>query len=279
MSKIVEQRVWSLPSLCQSLHLFSVMRASGSGILKNAGGASIGRSGSGSSSTSKKMLIDRVPVLPVMGYFYFQIDNWSEQIMDQWPRCPVLRSEVHELYGNRWQMLVYPRGSLDEDSPFVEVQLVNISNKEINAQYSISLMDHSSQTFVHSWSDPDGTVLFNRSGGDDDSWGNYEYIELETLQAPPFILNDSVRFKVEIVANIDDELGALTPTTNPMGDVKPGTSLEIAKSELKQLSTHMSEQKVRMIKEEERLQDTLVRNRVYMMNSSFSDTNPINFTL
>jgi hypothetical protein len=34
-----------------------------------------------------------------------------------------------------------------------------------------------------------------------------------------------------------------------------------------------------MIKEEERLQDTLVRNRVYMMNSSFSDTNPINFTL
>mmetsp|Transcript_5279 Transcript_5279/g.8712 ORF Transcript_5279/g.8712 Transcript_5279/m.8712 type:complete len:258 (-) Transcript_5279:32-805(-) len=257
------------------------MRSSGSGILRNAGSAALGKSGpeSPSSRGSKKINMDRVPVIPVMGYFYFQIDNWSTQIIDQWPRCPVMRSAVSELYGNSWQLLVYPRGSLLENSPFVEVQLVNRTNREIHARYSVSVLDHDSQTYVHTWSDPDGVVLFKPYGDEDDNWGNHEYIELETLEAPPYMHNDSVRFKAEIVANIVDELGALTPTTKPMGDVKPGTSLEIAKSELKQLSTHMSEQKVRMIKEEERLQDTLVRNRVCTMKSSFSDTNPLNFVL
>lgn len=221
---------------------------------------------------------NRMPLLPVAGYFYFQIDNWSTQLTDQWPGTPVLRSEVHQLYGNSWQLLVYPRGSLNEDSPFVEVQLVNMTQRDIHAKYTITLLaqlpqeqvthppEHRTQTPLdHSWSDPDGTVLFRRHGDSDDYWGTCEFIELTTLQAPPFMQDDSVRFKVEIVANINDELGALTPTTSPMGDVRPGTSLQIAKSELQLLSTHMKEQKVRMIKEEERLQDSLVRNRVVYM--------------
>jgi hypothetical protein len=254
------------------------MRQSGSGILRNAGGASLGN------SSPKKKMMDRVPVLPVAGYFYFQIDNWSTKIMDQWPRSPVLRSEIHQLYGNSWQLFVYPQGSLNENSPFVEVQLVNRTNKDIHAQYTISVMNQTDQSYDYTWSDPDGTVLFKPFGDNDDYWGNYEFIELATLEAEPYMQDNSVRFQVEIVANINDELGALTPTTNPMGNVKPGTSLEIAKSELQQLSTQMSEQKVRMIKEEERLQDTLVSNRVYTMknsssSNSFTNTNPLSFTL
>ena len=249
------------------------MSRSGSGILQKAGGNTLGHHVRGVKDKQS-----RCGILPVAGYFYFQIDNWSEQILDQWPRNPVFRSDVHTLYGISWQLLVYPRGSLNETPPCVEVQLVNKTNKEIHAKYTISVLDHEQQCYVNAWSDPDGTVIFRPSGDYDDYWGNSDYMPLEEMESRPYLKNNSVKFKVEIVANIEDELGALTPTTNPMGDVKPGTSLEIATSDLKQLSTHMSEQKVRMIKEEEELQDSLVRNRINMM-STFSGTNPQTFTL
>lgn len=256
------------------------MRQSRSGILRNAGGSSIGNGTTRLSvKGNKKPAVDRVPVLPVMGHFYFKITNWSTKIKDQWPHCPVLCSDVCQLYGNCWQLLVFPNGSYNDDNLFVEVQLVNRTNREIVAKYSISVMDHSSGKYEHSWSDPDECVLFKPHGDEDDSWGNHQYIARATLEAPPYTQNDSVTFKVEIVANIDDELGALTPTTSPMGDVKPGTSLQIAQAELQQLSTHMSEQKVRMIKEEERVQDSLVRNRVYSMKTSMSNTSLLNCTL
>lgn len=245
------------------------MRQSGSGILRNAGGWSLNKS-SPTANVNKKAAASRVPLLPVAGYFYFQIDHWSKQIMDQWPQNPVFRSEIHEMYGNSWELLVFPRGCLSENSSFVEVQVVNRSDGDINAKYTISIVDQSDQSLLYSWSDPDGTVLFGPHGDDDDYWGNCEFMDLSTLTSQPYTQNDSVRFKVDIVAKINDELGALTPTTKPMGDVTPGTCLEIAKSELHQLSSHMSEQKVRMIKEEERLQDTLVSNRVYMMKHSSS---------
>lgn len=254
-------------------------QSGGSGILRNAGGSSLG-SNSPNSKGNKKTK-NCVPVLPVAGYFYFQINNWSSQIMNQWPRNPVLSSDVHHLYGNSWQLLVFPRGSLNEDSPYVEVQLVNRTDRDIHAKYTISILNQETAPphYDHSWSDPDGTVQFRPHGDDDDNWGNCEFMTLSELEASPYTHNNSVKLKVEIVANINDELGALTPTTSPMGDVQPGTSLQIAKSELQQLSTHMSEQKVRMIKEEERLQDSLVRNRVHLMShASFPCTNTLSLT-
>lgn len=263
------------------------MRQSGSGsILRNAGGASLGNSSPNFKAREGgfKLNANRVPpVLPVAGYFYFQIVNWSTEITDQWPRNPIFRSEVHQLYGNSWQLVVYPRGSLNENSSFVEVQLVNRTKRVVQAKYTISLLgqESESQSCNHSWSDPDGTVLFRPHGDDDDYWGTCEFIELATLEGPTFMcpVENSVRFKVEIIANINDELGALTPTTNPMGDVIPGTSLQIARTELQLLSTHMKKQKVRMIKEEERVQDSLVKNRVSMMTFANSGTTPFGFSM
>lgn len=240
-----------------------------SGILRNAGGSSL-RSSPMSKREKKKKTLSVPPDLPVEGHFYFQVDDWSEQMLSQWPRNPVFRSKDEVLYGNSWQLVIYPRGSLTENSPFVEAHLINKTNRDIRARYTISLLNQSTCEYDFSWSDPDGMVLFRRHGDDDDYWGNCEYIELEKLEAPPYRLNNSVKFRVNIVANIADELGALTPTTNPMGDVKPGTSLEKATSDLQQLSTHMSEQKVRMLKEEEMLQDSLVQQRAWSMKRSTS---------
>lgn len=247
----------------------------GSNVLRNAGGSSLGHSIKGSNVNR----MSRAGILPVAGYFYFQIDNWSDRILDQWPRNPVLSSEAHRLYGISWQLRVYPRGSLNDNSQFVEVQLVNMTSKDVQAKYTISIFDNNTQCYDRSWSDPDGIVSFCQHGNDDYYWGNCEFMALEELEAPPYMKDNTVRFKVDIISFIDDELGALTPTTSPMGDVKPGTSLEIAKSDLQQLSTHMAEQKVRMIKEEEEMQDSLVRNRICSMTRSVSGTFSQSFTL
>lgn len=60
-----------------------------------------------------------------------------------------------------WCLRIYPRGMF-QDSDFVAVNLVNLSNKSVNVKYSITLKSKRKDLDI-TWSDPDGMMLFTAS--------------------------------------------------------------------------------------------------------------------
>ena len=130
--------------------------------------------------------------------YRFYCNGWS-QVYN--PLKHPIRSEIFSLRGHSWLLEVYTSGT-HEKSEHVAFRLVNMSDVEMLASYTVSLISHFTNSKCHSWTDPDGIVTFQPHGSGDDSWGPDEYILINYLKNPNngFYENDSVIFDIEICA-------------------------------------------------------------------------------
>lgn len=66
--------------------------------------------------------------------------------------------------------LIYPTG-IDETSEYISVRLVNLSNEEVYASYSIAIKNqYGKRDFI--WKDPEQILVFSSSEHSDNEWGS-----------------------------------------------------------------------------------------------------------
>ncbi len=109
-------------------------------------------------------------------------------------------SSTFKLCGTEWKVSVYP-GGVDEDGEYMAVHLISLANVAIRAAYCISIKNQAATGKDHSWSDPDGSVLFSSVQDGDNEWGCDDFIATQELSAgrnAGLTLNDLMVFEIEV---------------------------------------------------------------------------------
>lgn len=149
---------------------------------------------------------------------------------------------------------------VDNDQMFLSCHLINLSDEQVKAGYTITLMNQINEDHL-SWSDPEGVVCFSTLSDGNNEWGNPELIALDVLEnTEGFILNNKIIIKVDIYVHDRADLNAHDSLVGEIEKVNDASALiQLANEDLHEVISKLPHS--RNIRGQKQQEDKIVRIR------------------
>ena len=171
--------------------------------------------------------------------------------------------------GSQWCVTIYPNG-VDETGDHVSVRLVNLSEEEVFAAYTLTMRNQTGGP-DKTWKDPEGIVLFSAKSDGDNAWGCDDFISTDELyKHDHFTANEKILFDIKIEVYGRDHLKTEVLSQAIQDTTEKNEIIKLADEEIYELAKKLPV--LRDSVAQKKQEDGIIKNRASRKNTVHTTT-------